>query len=150
MQHKLELEDKLRVKISVKGTETTIKGKELDEYFATRVLEALDYKFFIEDALLLKTEAYLFEVLDIKSYTMRTDISVIKGRIIGRGGKTLKVLSDLTGCALAMKGNSIAIIGKAEEIEHASEAIITLIKGRKQGNVYAHLERSNKRKRLDD
>tara|TARA_Y100000310_G_C20563352_1_gene754203 strand:+ start:230 stop:715 length:486 start_codon:yes stop_codon:yes gene_type:complete len=149
MQNKKELEDKLKVKISVNGNDVTITGKELNEYFASRVLEAIDYPFLVEDALLLKDENFLFEVIDIKSHTKRTDLGVIKGRIIGRSGKTLKVLSDLTGCEVVVKDNHVAIIGNAENIEHAQQAVISLIKGSKQGNVYGTLERANKRKRRD-
>lgn len=149
IQHKKELEDKLKIKIIVKGTNISVKGKEIDEYFASRVLEAIDYPFLVEDALLLKNEDFLFEVIDIKSHTTRTDMGVIKGRIIGRSGKTLKVLSDLTGCEVVVKDNHVAIIGKAEDIEHAQQAVISLIKGSKQGNVYGTLERANRRKRRD-
>tara|TARA_Y100000310_G_C20309785_1_gene635692 strand:+ start:109 stop:594 length:486 start_codon:yes stop_codon:yes gene_type:complete len=149
LQNKKELEDKLKVKISVKGVNTTIEGKEIDEYFASRVLESMEYPFLVEDSLLLKDEDYLFEVIDIKDHTKRTDLGVIKGRIIGQKGKTLKVLSDLTGCEVVVKDNHIAIIGPSENIEHAQQAIISLIKGSKQGNVYSTLERVNKRKRRE-
>ena len=44
--------------------------------------------------------------------------------------------------------NHIAIIGRAEDIKHAQQAIISLIKGSKQGNVYGTLERTNRRKRV--
>lgn len=149
IQHKKELEDKLKVKITIKGTDISIKGREINEYFASRVLEAIDYPFLVEDALLLKDEDFLFEVIDIKSHTTRKDLDVIKGRIIGQKGKTLKVLSDLTGCEVVVKDNHVAIIGKAEDIEHAQQAIISLIKGSKQGNVYGVLERVNRRKKRD-
>ena len=149
IQHRKELEDRLRVKITVRGTNISISGKEINEYFASRVLEAMDYPFLVEDALLLKDEDYLFEVIDIKDHTYRSDLGVIKGRIIGRSGKTLKVLGDLTGCEVVVKDNHVAIIGKAENIKHAQQAIISLIKGSKQGNVYRTLERTNRRKRRD-
>ena len=149
IQHKKELEDKLGVKIIIKGTNISVKGKELKEYFASRVLEAIDYPFLVEDALLLKDEDFLFEVIDIKDHTYRSDLGVIKGRIIGRSGKTLKVLGDLTGCEVVVKDNHVAIIGKAEDIKHAQQAIISLIKGSKQGNVYGTLERVNRRKRKE-
>ena len=148
LQNKAELEDKLGVEISVKGTQVEITGKEeIDEYFASRVLEAMDYRFLIDDALFLKDEKYDFVVLRIKDHTSRDDLKVVRGRIIGLKGKTLKVISDLTGCELAVRDNEVAIIGPVERMHEAEEAIIALIKGSKQGNVYAHLERLNRGKR---
>ena len=150
LQNKILLEEILNVKIEVKGTTTTIFGKELDEYFASRVLEAIDFPFLVDDALLLKSEDYLFEVMDIKDYTKRRDLDVIKGRIIGTKGKTLKVLMDLSGCEIIVKDNNVAIIGKAENIKNAVQAVISLIRGSKQGNVYARLEGANRRKKSRD
>ena len=148
MQNQKELEDKLGVKILIRGTQVEISGKEeIDEYFASRVLEALDYRFLVDDALFLKDEKYDFKVLHIKDHTNRSDLDVVKGRIIGLKGKTLKVLSDLTGCELAVRDNEVAIIGPVERVHEAEEAVIALIKGSKQGNVYAHLEKLNRGKR---
>ncbi|MEK6873698.1 MAG: KH domain-containing protein [Nanoarchaeota archaeon] len=143
-QNKNELEKNLDVKISISGRNISVDGKEVDEYFASRVIEALDYPFFPEDALLLKDENYMLEVLDIKDYTRRKDFGVIRGRIIGTNGRTLRVLRDLTGCEIVVENNNVAIIGKAEHILGAVQAVISLIQGSKQGNVYARLEHRNK------
>mgnify|MGYP001618143340 FL=1 len=152
LQNKLELENNLKIKLFIKGRNLTLSGNnEIDEYFASRVLQAFDYRFLIEDALLLKSEEYDFKIINIKSHTNRKNLGVIRGRIIGTKGKTLKVLGDLTGCEFAVKDNEVVIIGLSERIHEAEKAIISLIKGRKQGNVYANLERINriKRKRGD-
>ena len=149
LQHKKELEEKLNVKVIVKGTQLTISGKEIDEHFAERVFIALDFPFLLEDALLLASEDYLFEVLDIKDYTHRKNLNIIKARLIGTKGKTLKVLSDLSNCEVVVKENNVAIIGKADEIHRSEQAVISLIQGSKQGNVYSFLEKANKRKRED-
>jgi ribosomal RNA assembly protein len=147
IQNKKELEDKLGVKLSVKGTSVTLSGDEAEEYFAERVLIAMDFPFLVEDALLLKREDFMFDVLSIKEFTRRHDFETIKGRIIGTKGKTLKVLEDLSDCIFALRDNSVAIIGPSESIELARQAVISLIKGSKQGNVYSYLERNRKRKK---
>ncbi|MBI2628729.1 hypothetical protein HYW74_01450 [Candidatus Pacearchaeota archaeon] len=148
LQNKDELEKKLKVKITVKGQNTSITSafdNEVDEYFAERVLLALDYPFLIEDALLLLNEDYLFEAIHIKDHTKRHDLKVIKGRIIGTQGKTLRVLQDLSNAIIAVKDNDVAIIAESSDFENARQAVISLIKGSKQGNVYARLEKSHKR-----
>ena len=143
-QNKEEIESKLKVKITIKGTNVFIKGHPPDEYFAERVILALDFPFLPEDAFLLMKEDYLFEVISIKANTKRTDFEVIKGRIIGIKRKTLKVLETLTNSIFAVKGNNVAIIAPANEMQKAHQAIISLIHGSKQGNVYAHLEKARK------
>ena len=148
MQNKKDLEDSLKIKITIKGNNVEVDAKdELEEYFATRVIEALDYKFLIEDALFLKREDYDLKIVNIKDHTTRHDMDVIKGRIIGTKGKTLDTLRDLTGCDFSVKDNEVAIMGHVENIHKAEEAIISLIKGSKQGNVYAHLEGLNREKK---
>ena len=147
LQNKKELERKLKVKILVKGTSTTISGKEADEYFAERVLKALDFPFLVEDALLLLNEEYMFEVLNIKFFTKRHDLAVVRGRIIGKKGKTLGVLQNLSNCIVVVKDNNVAIIGRAEEFPVVQQAVISLIQGAKQGNVYGYLERRGKKKK---
>ncbi|MEM3074580.1 MAG: KH domain-containing protein [Candidatus Pacearchaeota archaeon] len=150
IQNKRELEDKLKVVISVKGINTIIDSeKEIDEYFASRVIQAMDFPFLIDDALMLKSEDFSFKVINIKDYTRRHDMKVIKGRIIGTKGKTLRVLSDLTRCEFALKDNEVAIIGRVEDVQKAEQAIISLIRGSKQGNVYAYLEGLNRVRRKE-
>jgi len=148
IQNKEKLERELGVKIVVKGTTTIISGKKtVDEYFAERVLLALDFPFEVEDALFLKSEDYMFEVLKIKDFTRRKDMEVIKGRLIGKKGRTLHVLESLSDSYIAVKNNSVAIIAPVDTFEIARQAVISLIQGSKQGNVYSYLEKKGKEKR---
>ncbi|HLD98038.1 MAG TPA: hypothetical protein VI815_01815 [Candidatus Nanoarchaeia archaeon] len=149
MGNSKELESKLKVKISVKGDKTLISGKEVDEYFAERVLIALDFPFTIDEALLLLSETYMFSIVNIKDHTRRHDFNVIKGRIIGTKGKTLKVLKELSNSVIVVKDNDIAIISPVEEMENATQAVVSLIRGSKQGNVYTYLERGHKSKKKE-
>jgi KH domain-containing protein len=149
LQNKRGLEDKLKVKINLSGDKIVVSGNETDEYFAEIVLRALDFPFLVQDALLLLDENYVFEVINIKDITKRKDLSIVKARIIGTKGKTLKVLCDLSNCFIELKDNQIAIIGKYEDIKFARQAVISIIQGSKQGNVYAYLEKShNYKKRI--
>jgi KH domain-containing protein len=145
LQNKEELEKKLNVKISVSGTDILINGNKVDEYFAERVLMAIDFPFTIDEVLLLKSEDFMFEVLNVKDYTKRHDLRVIRGRLIGTKGNTLRVIEELSDCIVAVKKNNIAIIGSAGSFETARQAIISLIHGSKQGNVYQYLENARAR-----
>jgi ribosomal RNA assembly protein len=150
IQNKKELEDKLNVKIFISGVNVEIKGNPESEYFAERVISALDFPFLVEDALLLKSENFMFEVLSIKDFTKRHDFSVIKGRLIGTKGKTLRVLENLSNCEIAIRGNSVAIIGPIETFSQVRQAVISLIQGSKQGHVYGVLEKRHKKSRKEE
>ena len=147
LQNKKELESELKVKIDFKADKIVISGNEVDEHFAEIVLHSLDFPFLVEDALLLLNENYIFEIINIKDITKRKDINVVKARIIGTKGKTLRVLHDLSNCLIVVKENQVGIIGKSEDIDFARQAVVSMIHGSKQGNVYAYLEKSHRYKK---
>ena len=84
----------------------------------------------------------IFEIINIKEHTNRQDFSRVRARIIGRRGKTLKTLCQLTKCYFELKDNNIGIIGYPEFIKNAQEAVISIIRGSKQSNVYKFLEKN--------
>jgi len=137
---KWELEKTLNVKIFIKNDEVMIDGLPEEEYFAEKIIEAIGLGFPFKTAMLIKEEGIVFEKINIKDYTKRADMETIRGRIIGTGGKTLKTLVELTKCHFEIYKNTVGIIGEAEFVKNAQEAIILLIKGTKHGNVYAYLE----------
>lgn len=139
---KKRLEEKLNVKITNRRKEVNISGKPEDEYIAEKVIDAINFGFLISTALLIKTEENMFEIINIKDYTKRHNLKIIKARIIGTKGQTLQTLNQLTKCHFEIKDNEVGIIGYPEYMENAQEAVIHLIKGSKQGNVYSYLEKN--------
>ncbi len=146
---KKKLESKLNIKITNRGKEVTIQGKPEDEYIAEKVIDALNFGFPFSTALLIKKEDFMFEIINIKDHTKRNDLKRIRARIIGTSGKTLQTLSNLTESHFELKDNNIGIISPPENIENAQNAIISLIKGSKQGNVYSHLEKHRFKEPID-
>lgn len=141
IKNKKRLEKALNIKITNRGKEVIISGNPEDEYIAEKIIDAINFGFPFSSALLIKSEDCMFEIIPIKDYTNRKDLSVIRARIIGKKGKTLKTLSQLTKCDLELKDNCVGIIGPPECIENAQDAIISIIRGSKQANVYAYLEK---------
>jgi len=141
LKNKKRLEKILNVKITNKGREVFIHGKSEEEYFAEKVIEALNFGFPFSVATLIKKEDLIFEIINIKDYTKRKDLNRIRARIIGKGGKTLKILNQLTNCHFELKDNEVGIIGTPEEIENGQESIISIIRGAKQANVYNFAKR---------
>ncbi len=140
-KNKKRLEKILKVKITNRGKEVNISGKPEDEFIAEKVIDALNLGFPFSVAILIKEEDFVFETIHIKDHTTRKDLERIRARIIGKKGKALQTLSQLTKCYFELKDNKIGIVGDAENIENAQEAIILIIKGSKHSNVYAHLEK---------
>ena len=141
LKNKKKLQEKLNVKITNRGKEIYLRGKGADEYIAELVIDALNFGFEYNAAIMIKEENFTFERLYIKDYTKRNDLKRVRGRIIGKKSKTLKALEQLTKCFIELKDNEVGIIGPAENIENAQNAITSIIRGSKQSNVYSFLEK---------
>lgn len=131
-----------KVSIENKENEIYLEGKPEDEFIAEKIVDALDFGFPFSSAITIKQENFYFEIIDIKDYTPRKDLRTIRGRIIGKGGKTLKILSKLSNCFFEIKENRVGIIGPADCIKFARESVISLVRGAKQASVYKFLEKS--------
>jgi len=141
LKNKKRLEQLLNVKISVAKENISTEGYPEDEYIAEKVIQALDFGFPFQTALMIKQNDFMFEILKIKDYTPRKDLERIRARIIGKAGKSLSTLSHLTQCFFELKDNFVGIIGAPENIKNAQEGINALIRGSKHGNVYSYLEK---------
>ena len=146
---KRKLQKELEVKILINGNEVSIEGEADDEFFTEKIINALNFGFPLEVALLIKREEFLLEILNIKDYTNKRDLKTVRARIIGKGGKALKTLATLSECFFELKDNSVGIIGAPEGIETAQNAIISIIQGSKHANVYSYLEKHKVKPVLD-
>ncbi|MBU1252096.1 MAG: hypothetical protein KJ905_01965 [Nanoarchaeota archaeon] len=148
-KNRKKLEEKLGVRIENRGKEVFVSGGAEDEYIAVKVIEALEFGFPFSTAILLTSEDFMFEILNIKDHTTRKDLTRVRARIIGKEGKTLKTLSNLTKCFFELKDNRVGIIGDPEYMKNAEESVVLLIKGSKHSNVYSHLEKNQVQPVLD-
>ena len=64
--------------------------------------------------------------------------------MIGREGKTRRLIEDLTECYVSIYGKTIAIIGAADSVAIARQAVESLLQGSTHANVYKYLERKRK------
>lgn len=149
LRNKTKLEKELKVKITNRGKEVYINGKPQDEYITEKIIDALEFGFPFSVAMEIKKQDLTFEKINIKDYTKRQDLERVRARIIGTKGKTLKTLCGLTHCYFELKDNEIGIVGLPEHIENAQEALISIIKGSKQANVYKHLEKNQPKPESD-
>ncbi|MFA7708211.1 MAG: KH domain-containing protein [Candidatus Pacearchaeota archaeon] len=148
-QNKDRLERELGVKLTNQGKNLFVDGEADKEFIALQIIDAVNTGFSVDKALLLKREDTILQTLHIKDLTKRKDLERVRARIIGKEGKTLRTLNNLTGCEFAIQENSVGIIGEAESINEAIQAVISLIQGSKQANVYARAEKEVKKQRLN-
>jgi len=141
LKNKKRLEKLLNIRITNRGKEVSIQGTPEEEYIAEKVIDALNFGFPFEHAISIKVEDFLFEIINIKDHTNRSDLERVRGRLIGKGGKSLGTLHQLTKCFFELKDNEIGVIGDPEHIQHAQESVISIIKGSKHSNVYSFLEK---------
>ena len=80
---------------------------------------------------LLENEEVMLRIIDLKDIFGRSpsNFKRVKGRVIGKEGKTRRLIEELTGAQVSVYGKTISIIGTPEEVEVAEEAIKMLIKG---------------------
>ncbi len=122
---------------------------------AKEVITAIGRGFSPERAFqLLQNEDIMLEVIDLRQIVGKSpaDIQRLKGRIIGRDGKTRRIIEELTDADISVYGHTVSIIGNFDQTDAAREAILMLIKGSQHSTVYRFLQKKRqelKRKKLE-
>jgi ribosomal RNA assembly protein len=92
-------------------------------------------------ALKLLDDDFMFEVIDLRNAVgkSRRNLQRVKGRLIGNEGKTRKIIEETTDVDVSIYGRTLALIGRASELEVAKAAIDKLIGGCEHKTVYRFL-----------
>jgi ribosomal RNA assembly protein len=103
---------------------------------------------------LLEDDETVLEVIDLRESVGRSqsDQKRLKGRIIGKEGKTRRIIEELSEANISVYGHTISIIGKVDQAAIAREAVQMLIGGSLHGTVYRFLHKKRrelKKKRLE-
>jgi len=152
----LEKETKTRIQIDSKEGEIFIYGEDaLGLYTCRELVRAIGRGFNPEIAKLLLKQEYILEILSLNEYVGKSNDAMIriKGRVIGREGKSRKIIEDLTESHISVYGKTISIIGETEGASMAKRAVENLLKGSTHANVYKWLEkkrRETKRQRAKE
>lgn len=110
---------------------------------AREIVHAIARGFSPEKALkLLDDDLLMFETMDLSNMARtEKDMQRLKGRIIGREGKSREVFEALTGARISVYGKTISLIGYPEQNAVARAGIDMLLKGSSHGPVYKFLEK---------
>jgi ribosomal RNA assembly protein len=90
-----------------------------------------------------ETELFIFDIYDYVGKT-EAHLTRVKSRIIGREGKTKRVIEGLTGGLISVYGHTVAVIADFESMDIAKKAIDMLLAGSEHPTVYRYLEREMK------
>jgi len=141
------IEEKSTTTINIESSSGTVEIMDAKDPIkgmrAREVVHAIARGFSPEKAAKLFEDDFLmFETIDLSNIA-RTDKDMerLKGRIIGRAGKTREVFEDLTNVRLSVYGKTISIIGYPEQNAVARAGIDMLLKGSTHGPVYKFLEK---------
>ncbi len=117
---------------------------------AEDVIKAIGRGFSPERALQIFQDSMEFYLFDIYDYGSKKDthITRLKSRIIGRDGKTKRVLEQLTDSHISIYGHTVGVISHYETMDIIKRAIDMLLTGSEHPTVYRFLEREMKKIRL--
>ncbi|OLE71591.1 hypothetical protein AUF78_01380 [archaeon 13_1_20CM_2_51_12] len=147
---KSTIEERLFVDLKIdspSGTvEIGVKPNALDPSGALQakdIVLAIGRGFSPERAFRLFNEETTLDIIDLHDFFGKNEAEIrrVDGRIIGREGKTRRILEELTGAAISVSGHTVSIIGGYEAVSMAKDALEKLIKGRQHGTVYKFLRR---------
>ncbi len=124
--------------VEISDPKDAIKGLRTKE-----VVHAIARGFSPEKALrLFDEELLLFETIDLSNIARtEKDMQRIKGRIIGKGGKSREVFESLTNVHISVYGKTVSMIGYPEQNAVARAGIDMLLAGSAHGPVYKFLEK---------
>ena len=148
------IEQKLLVSLEVDSEQGDVnivlseKASDPSELFRARdVVTAIGRGFAPEHAFrLIRDEGAIFDVISLREIFGRSesDITRIKGRIIGMEGKTRRIVEELSGADIVVYGYTVGIIGTFEQANIARTAVQMLIDGCQHHSVYKYLAKSRR------
>lgn len=100
-------------------------------FIVKNIVKAIGRGFSPKNAEILSQEDYDLNLIDLRDYVgdSKNALERVKGRIIGKAGKSRAIIEELTECRISVYGYSVTIIGHVETLGVAHEAILKLVKG---------------------
>jgi ribosomal RNA assembly protein len=110
------------------------------------IIRAIGRGFSPEHAMRLFSDEAEFFVFDIYDYVAKKESHVkrVKSRIIGREGKTRRILEELTSSNISVYGHTISVIADIVAMDVVKRAVDMLLCGSKHASVYRFIENQMK------
>ena len=132
--------------ITTEGDVTITGDDGLSLYTTKEIVKAIARGFNPKIALLLLKPDYAFELIEMKDIAGKSKATLerLKGRVIGKGGKSREEIERLTDCNISIYGKTIGIIGETMQVAMARQAVAMLLQGSMHKTVYTFLEKKKK------
>lgn len=149
------IEEKAHISLDIDSSEgiVTIKPIKTDDdpihvWIARDIIKAIGRGFSEEKALKLIDQDYYLDIITLEHDSNR--LRQIRGRVIGEGGRTRRIIEQSTLSSISVQGKTISIIGYIEEVPVAKKAIEMLIDGNRHSTVYKFLENHRIERKKED
>ena len=146
---KKKIEELAKINLDINSEDGRVEVKaEEDPVLALRAVEvvkAIARGFSPEKALELFYEDFLIlDIIDLsEAAATPKELARLKGRIIGRDGKTREIAERLINVKISVYGKTVSVIGFPEQTTIIRTAIDMLINGVNHGTVYSFLEKKH-------
>jgi ribosomal RNA assembly protein len=145
-KHRIETLFKVDLVIKSETGNIEIKLKEDQDdvsvlFTVQKIIKAIGRGFSPRRAMTLMDEDYDLIIIDLDEWAGSSNNAQnrLKGRVIGKGGKSRALLEELTDCLISIYGSTIAIIGSFEMLPVARDAVEMLLNGAFHKTVWNHL-----------
>lgn len=147
---KKKLEDATGVKILIdsENGEVTIDEKQAEDpsnaLTVQDIVKAIGRGFSEERAFRLLEDDIFLRMFDVRDFAGKNPKRVrqVRARLIGTGGKTRRLVEELTGVDVSIYGNTVGLIGDIVQLGVAEKAVEMLLEGSKHAAVYRFMEGS--------
>jgi ribosomal RNA assembly protein len=151
---KREVEEKTHTAIRIDSKEgvVTVESEEAEGVIsAVKVIEAINRGFSPDRAFqLMRDEDLVLDIIDLSAAVdAPRQLERIRGRIIGRAGRSREQIEDMTGTSISVHGKSISIIGSFEQVKTARTAVEMLVNGVSHETVYSFLDKKKRESKQD-
>ena len=114
------------------------------------VVKAVGRGFNPDKAMRLFEDDEYLEGVDLKEFIGERSGQMhrVRGRLIGKDGKTRRIIEDLTGVDMVIYGNTVGLIGNSISLPVAKHAVELILQGSEHATVYHYLESQRPRLRI--
>jgi len=156
---KQEVERRLSVSLDIDSRDGTVvinlskppeEGGDPSSLFKARdIATAIGRAFSPERAFKLFEDDVVLTIIDLSEYVGRSssNLTRVRARLIGTAGKTRKIIEENCHVDLSIYGDTVAIIGSAQDVKAAEEAVTTLIKGAPHNAIYRMVDEYARRRK---
>jgi ribosomal RNA assembly protein len=151
------LEKRSKININIDSQNGEIKfdeNKIIDPLMALKlecIIRAIGRGFSPVSAMNLFNDDFEFFIFDIHDYVGKKENHVrrLKSRIIGKNGKTKRILEELTNSHISIYGHTISVISDMFNMDIIKKAIDMLLRGSMHATVYRFIESKIKKLKME-